>query len=122
MDFTNIGIYKSNAITEIMGVQQYCLRIVYVFINLVGIFAKMVKMAKEYRGNVGTIFNVQVNHEKILKLEGLDKSHQDSFYDRKGDYLNLWKTLKEKIAAAGVSNSNAVSVPPSTAQSTNVSF
>ena len=42
----------------------------------------------------------QVNHEKILKLEDLDKTHvyftthlydlvEDSFYDRRGDFLNF---------------------------------
>ena len=42
----------------------------------------------------------QVNHEKILKLEDLDKSHayftsglydlvKDSFYGRKGEFLNF---------------------------------
>ena len=48
MDSTNIGFYKSNGKIDIMGVHQYCLRVVYVFINLEGIFAKMVKMAKQY--------------------------------------------------------------------------
>ena len=36
--------------------------------------------------------------------------------------LNFFKTIKAKDAAPGASNSNAASVPPSTAQSTNVSF
>ena len=31
-----------------MYIQQYCLRVAYVFINLEGIFVKMVKMAKQY--------------------------------------------------------------------------
>ena len=74
----------------------------------------------------------QVNHEKILKLEDLDKTHayfsnhlydlvEDSFYDRR-DFLNFLESLKESNASAGASNSNAASVSPSTAQSTNVSF
>ena len=77
-----------------------------------------------------TIF--QVYHEKILKLEDLDKSvyftsslHdlvEDSFYDSKGEFLNLLKTLKKKTVTAGAFNSNAASVPPNNAQSTNVSF
>ena len=48
MDSTNTGIYKSNGETEIMGAQQYCLRVAYVFMNLEGIFAKMAKMAKQH--------------------------------------------------------------------------
>ena len=74
----------------------------------------------------------QVNREKILKLEDLDKSHvyftsslhdlvEDSSYDRKGDFLNFLKTLKEEAAAAGASYSNASLVPPSSVQTT-VSF
>ena len=58
MDSTNIGFYKSNEKTEIMGIQQYFVRVAYAFINLEGIFAKMVKLAKQYWGNVATIFNV----------------------------------------------------------------
>ena len=45
---TNVGFYKSNGKMEIMGVQQYFLRIAYVFINHEGIFTKMLKMAKQY--------------------------------------------------------------------------
>ena len=58
MDSTIIGFYKSNIKMKIMGVQQYCLRVAYVLINLEGIFAKMVKMANQYCSNVATIFNV----------------------------------------------------------------
>ena len=75
----------------------------------------------------------QVNHEKILKLEDLDKSHpyftsglydlvEDSFYDEKGEFRNFLKTIKAKDAAPGTSNSNAALVSPSSVQSTNVSF
>ena len=75
----------------------------------------------------------QVNHEKILKFEDLDKTHayfsnhlydlvEDSFYDRRGDFLNFLESLKESNASAGASISNTASVPPSTAQPTNVSF
>ena len=48
MDSTNIGFYKSNGKTEIMGVQQYYIKVTYVFINIEAIFAKIVKMAKQY--------------------------------------------------------------------------
>ena len=48
MDSTNVEFYKSNRKTEIMGFQQYFLRVAYVLINLEGIFAKIVKMAKQY--------------------------------------------------------------------------
>ena len=36
--------YKSDGETEIMGIQPYCLRIVYVFINNAGIFMEMVTL------------------------------------------------------------------------------
>ena len=76
---------------------------------------------------------LQVNHEKILKLEDLGKSNayftsglydfvRDSFYDQLGDFLNFLKTIKAKGATPGSSNSNAALFPPSTAQSTNVSL
>ena len=72
----------------------------------------------------------QVNHEKILKLEKLDKTHayfstflydlvEDSFYDRNGEFLNFLEGLKANTAA---SNSNAATVLPSSAQTTNVSL
>ena len=51
MDSTNIEFYKNNGKTEIMVVQQYCLRFAHVFINVEGIFARMVKMAS----NIGTM-------------------------------------------------------------------
>ena len=68
-----------------------------------------------------------------MNLKDLDKSHayftsglydlvEDSFYARKGDFLNFLKTIKTKDAAPGFSNSIAGLVLPSTAQSTNVSF
>ena len=74
----------------------------------------------------------QVKHEKILKLEDLDKSHayftsglydlvEDSFYDRKGDFLNFLKTFKAQ-AAAQASNSNAAQILRSTVQTTSVSL
>ena len=53
---------------------------------------------------------------------GLYDLVEDSFYDRKGDFLNFLKTIKAKDAAPGTSNFNATAVPPSTAQSTNVPF
>ena len=75
----------------------------------------------------------QVNHEKILKLENLDKTHayfstflydpvEDSFYDRKGEFLNFLEGLKANTAAVTASNSNAVTLTPSSAQTTNVSL
>ena len=75
----------------------------------------------------------QVNHEKILKLENLDKTYayfstflydlvEDSFYDRKGEFLNFLESLKENTTAVAASNSNAVTVLPSSAQATNVSL
>ena len=38
MDSTNVEFHKSNRKTEIMDVQQYCLRVAYLLINLEGIF------------------------------------------------------------------------------------
>ena len=75
----------------------------------------------------------QVNHDKILKLEDLDKSQdyfvsglynliENSFYDQKGEFLNFLKTIKAKDATLGASNSNTALVSPSTVQSTNVLF
>ena len=75
----------------------------------------------------------QVNHEKILKLEDLDKTHgyftthlfdlvEDSFYDRRGDFLNYIESLKGNTAADAVPNANAVAVTPSSAQTSNISF
>ena len=75
----------------------------------------------------------QVNHEKILKLENLDKTRayfstflydlvEDSFYDRKGEFLNFLEGLKANTAAVAASNSNAATVLPSSAQTTNVSL
>ena len=58
----------------------------------------------------------QVNHEKILELENLDKTHvyfstflydlvEDSFYDRKREFLNFLEGLKANTAAVAASNS-----------------
>ena len=57
-DSTNIGLYKSNEKTEIMSVQQYLLKVTYAFINVEKIFTKIVKMAKQYWGDVATKLNV----------------------------------------------------------------
>ena len=75
----------------------------------------------------------QVNHEKILKLENLDKTHayfstflydlvDDSFYDRNGEFLNFLKGLKANTAAVAASNSNAATFLPNSAQTNNVSL
>ena len=75
----------------------------------------------------------QVNHEKILKLENLDMNHaylsthlpdlvEDSFFDRRGDFLNFLEGLKPNSSVAGASNSGAEHIPPSTVQTTNVSL
>ena len=75
----------------------------------------------------------QVNHKKILQLEDLDKTHryfttplfdlvEDSFYDRRGDFLNYIESLKGNTAADAVPNANAVAVTPSSAQTSNISF
>ena len=73
----------------------------------------------------------KVNHEKIMHLKELDKKHtyftsklcdlvEDSFYDRRGDFLNFLETFKAKGAAQDASTS--ATTLPVTAQSLNVSF
>ena len=73
----------------------------------------------------------QVNHEKIMHLKELDKKHtyftsklcdlvEDSFYDRKGDFLDFLETSKAKGAAQDTSTSSTTL--PVTAQPSNVHF
>ena len=73
----------------------------------------------------------QVNHKKTMHLKELDKKHtyftsklydlgQDSFYERRGDFLDFLETFKTNDAAQGASTST-ITLPIS-AQSTNVSF
>ena len=73
----------------------------------------------------------QVNPEKIMHLKELDKKHiyftsklcdlvEDSFCDRRGDFLDFLETFKAKGAAQDASTS--ATTLPVTAQSTNVSF
>ena len=73
----------------------------------------------------------QVNHEKIMHLKEFDKKHtyftsklcdlvKDSFYDRRGDFLDFLETYKTKGAAQGAST-YATTLRIS-AQSINVSF
>ena len=72
----------------------------------------------------------QVNHEKIMHLKELDKEHvyftsklcdlvEDSFYDRRGDFLDFLETFKIEGAAQASTSAPAL---PVTAQHTNVSF
>ena len=72
----------------------------------------------------------QVNYKKF---ENLDKTHayfstflydlvEDSFYDRKGEFLNVLDGLKVNTATVAASNSNAATVLPNSAQTTNVSL
>ena len=74
-----------------------------------------------------------VNHEMILKLENLDKTHvyfstflydlvEDSFYNRKEEFKNILEGLKANTAAVAASNSNAATVLPSSAQTTHISL
>ena len=69
-----------------MGVQQYCLRVVYMFINLEGIFTKMVKMTKQYWGNVASIFNF-IWVEKVTADERRGLS---------SNWLHLWWRLASR--------------------------
>ena len=73
----------------------------------------------------------QVNQEKIMHLKELDKKHtyftsklcdlvEDSFYDRRGDFLDFLETFKAKGVAQDASSS--ATTLPITAQSINVSF
>ena len=73
----------------------------------------------------------QSNHEKIMHLKELDRKHtyftselcdlvEDSFYDRKGEFLDYLETFKAKGAAQGTSTS--ATTLPVTAQPSNVSF
>ena len=66
-----------------------------------------------------------------MHLKELDKKHtyctsklcdlvEDSFYDRRGDFLDFLETFKTKCAAQDASTS--ATTLPITAQSTNVSF
>ena len=58
--------------------------------------------------------SLQANHEKIMHLKELDRKHtyftsklcdlvENSFYDRKGDFLDFLETFKAKGAAQGAS-------------------
>ena len=73
----------------------------------------------------------QLNHEKIMLLKALDKNHdyfttnlservEDSFFDRKGEFLDFIENLREKNAAAGATTTPAAP-PPSSAHPTHVS-
>ena len=71
---------------------------------------------------------IQSTHEKIVHLKELDRKHvyftsnlvdmvEDSFYDRKGEFLDFLKSLREKMLQKGLR-------PPLLRflQSTNVSY
>ena len=73
----------------------------------------------------------QVNHEKIMHLKELDKKHtyltskhcdlvEDSFYDRRVDFLDFLETFKAKGATQDDSTSGTTL--PVIAQPTNVLF
>ena len=73
----------------------------------------------------------QINHEKIMHLKELNKNHtyftsklcdlaEDSFYDRRGNFLDFLATFKAKGAAQDASTS--ATTLPVTAQPSNVSF